>query len=166
MVDSGKSYTINGNISSSGGGALNASGPGTLEIGGTNTYGGGTTVNSGVLETLAAAALPTTGTVTVAGGQLLLNSAETYGGVSQSLVLDASTTLATGGGGLAVTWQGTVNLAGNSTVTATNSAGSLTLSGNLSGSGLLQKSRGRQSGSFPAPITRRSPAASKSATAR
>ena len=123
----------------------NQSATGRVSLSGNNTYTGGTTVGSGTLRLEAPSALPTSGAIAVNdGARLTFNLAGAYGGVGQLLTLNANQsanpvldTL----GGTAVTFAGNVALATGSTnrVEANGSTGTLTLSGNLSGSGTLIK---------------------------
>jgi fibronectin-binding autotransporter adhesin len=123
----------------------NQSTTGRVTLSGNNTYTGGTTVGSGQLRLDAATALPTSGPIAVNdAARLTFNLAGTYGGAGQSLTLNANQTATAVMDILsdaAVTFAGNVALATGSTnrVEANGSAGALTLSGHLSGSGLLLK---------------------------
>ncbi|TAD85692.1 MAG: hypothetical protein EAY75_10680, partial [Bacteroidetes bacterium] len=126
---------------------INCTSSGDFRVSGANTYTGGTTVNGGTaggrLRVDAVSALPTTGDIAVnTGGRITLNIAGTYGGVAQSLTFNPNQTTRPSLDILsdaAVIWQGTVALSASTRIEAVGAAGSLTLSGNVSGSGLLVK---------------------------
>lgn len=68
-VTSGSALTIAGDISESGGSqSLSVSGGGELILSGTDSYTGGTTISGGTLVLATAAALPSSGLVTIASG--------------------------------------------------------------------------------------------------
>lgn len=147
-IDSSGNIVVGVNITGSGKQlTLNANSTGDLRLSGSNSYDGGTTVNGGAaggrLRIDAVAALPTTGTVAVNnGGRLTLNIAGTYGGLTQALTFDPNQTTNPSLdtlSGAAVTWQGTVAINADTRIEANGSGGSLTFSGNLSGSGTLIK---------------------------
>ena len=70
---SGTSLTISGAISESGGSAgLTFSGGGSVTLSGSDTYTGGTTINGATLTLSTAAALPSSGLMTIAGGGRLV----------------------------------------------------------------------------------------------
>lgn len=126
---------------------LNAANSGDLRLSGTNTFTGGIDITGGTaggrLRVDAVASLPTTGTVAVStGGRLTLNVAGTYGGASQALTFSPNQTTNPALdilGGAAVIWQGTVGINANTRIEANGATGSLTFSGNVSGSGQLLK---------------------------
>ena len=105
----------------------------------------GGTANAGVAQIDGANALPTTGAVTVnTNSQLLLKGGATYGGIGQSLTLNGTGTTTTSGAlvtnsGDASTWQGTINVASASSINVQGAAGSLVISGSISGSSQLEK---------------------------
>jgi autotransporter-associated beta strand protein/T5SS/PEP-CTERM-associated repeat protein len=68
--DNNNNTTYAGALSGTGG-SLTKTGNGILSLAGTNAYDGGTAVNSGTLSLLIVAALPTSGTTTVAAGAIL-----------------------------------------------------------------------------------------------
>ena len=125
---------------------LNATNTGDLRLIGLNTYSGTTTVNgssTGRLRIETVGALPTTSAVAVNnGGRLLFNIAGTHGGTTQSLTFNPNQTanpsleILTDA---AVVWQGTTAINADTRIDATGTAGSLTLSGVVSGSGTLIK---------------------------
>lgn len=127
--------------------SVNASSSGDLRLSGTNSWSGGTNITGGTaggrLRVDAVAALPTTGTVAVStGGRLTLNVAGTYGGTTQALTFNpdqtANPSLDTLSGA-AVIWQGTVAINADTRIEPSGATGSLTFSGNASGSGTLIK---------------------------
>jgi autotransporter-associated beta strand protein len=65
-------FSILGNIS--GNYSLSENGTGTLVLGGTNTYTGGTYINSGVLEMLTLASIPTNGQILIGSNGSLLDA--------------------------------------------------------------------------------------------
>jgi len=143
------------------GGGTGSKTGGTLELGAgssadsfgsTNTFSGGLTIgdaagtaNAGIVQMDGVKALPTTGTITVnTNSQLLLNGGASYGASGQSLVLNGGGTGGSANGALSTsgndvsTWKGSVSLASNSGINVSGT-GSLTVSGQMSGSGQLQK---------------------------
>ena len=119
----------------SGAGGLTKAGAGTLTLAGTaaNTYTGTTTVNDGVLRVEKAGGLGNTAGGTVVGGDAALHL-DDVGTVNEALQLGSNG--AGGAGGLVNvsgnnTWAGNVALTGSSTVAV--NAGSLTISGVVSG---------------------------------
>lgn len=112
---------------------------GGLTIGDTNG-----TANAGVVKIDGANALPASGAVTVnPNSQLLLNGNATYGGSSQNLTLNGTGTPATGGAlalttGDNSTWNGNITVASASSINVQGAAGSLAVSGTLSGSSVLE----------------------------
>ncbi len=118
---------------------------GTVTLSGTNTYGGGTTVNTGTLVIGATTALPTSGSIAInAASSLSLNIAGTFGGVGQSLTLNANqatTPILSTLSGAAVTLLSNITLTDGTTnrIEANGALGSLTLAGNFTGSGNLLK---------------------------
>jgi autotransporter-associated beta strand protein len=109
--------SLSGVISGTGG-SIVKTGTGTWTLTGANTYGGGTTVNAGILQLGAGGSLLATGALTVNGGTFDLN------GISQAVG-------ALSGAG------GTIAL-GIATLTA-NSASSTTLAAAITGTGALVK---------------------------
>jgi len=139
----GANGTLSGLISGSG--SLTKSGEGLLTISGNNTYAGGTTVSSGSLTVGSGTALGT-GDVALSGGTLNLNAQTinnnfTVGG--GTLVVNNADALGAGsvtlsGGSLDVkanTVAKDITLTSDSTVAGANG----TISGVISGSGLLTK---------------------------
>lgn len=126
---------------------VNTASSGDLRLSGAGSWTGGTDITGGSsggrLRIDATNALPTTGTVAIStGGRLTLNVAGTYGGAGQSLNFTPNQTTTPSLDILsdsAVTWQGTVAINADSRIEANGSAGSLTFSGNVSGSGTLIK---------------------------
>jgi hypothetical protein len=119
-----------------------------------NTYSGGTTVAGGTAggrhRVDGAVSLPINWPVAVnTGGRITLNLVGTYGAVAQSLTFNSTQTTNPSLdilSGAAVTWVGTVALSADTRIEATGAAGSLTFSGNLSGSGSLIKQAARYFG--------------------
>ncbi len=147
-VDGSGNIVISSNISGTSKSlTVNASSTVDLRLSGTNSWDGGTNITGGSaggkLRVDAVAALPTTGTVAVStGGRMTLNVAGTYGGTTQALTFSPNQTANPSLdilSGAAVTWQGTVALNGDTRIEANGAAGSLTFSGNASGSGALIK---------------------------
>ena len=117
----GQNVALSTSALTSVGGALNKWGLGTLTISNTgNTYSGGTTVNAGTLY-VSGASLPSTGTVSVAGGGATLRTADgtartsTIGGLNlangANLVMDwgdqlQTTATATAPGNVALAFSG------------------------------------------------------------
>jgi len=141
-IDAGVTATFdsqsNANVLSGaigGSGGLVKLGAGTLTLSGSNTYTGGTTVSAGILAVSSAAALPTSGTVSVAtGSQLRISGDQTF---------NAPLTLAgefTGNLGVLVnasgtnTWSGPIGIA-TPTTRIESAAGTLTISGTITTSG-------------------------------
>lgn len=133
---------ISGVISNSGGTAsgISKSGTGTLVLSGANTYDGSTTVNAGVLRAANSAALGSTGTVSLANTDTVLELAQ---GVTLSRQLTISDTgnnktLRAQDGATAATYSGNITIsetaAGNFDVAA-GADGTLTLAGVISGTG-------------------------------
>jgi filamentous hemagglutinin family protein len=117
----------------SGGVGLNKTTGGTVTLSGANTYTGATTVSTGTLTVNNASALGTTagGTTVDAGATLALNNFTVAG---EALTLNGGTLSRAAGN---PTWSGTVSLAVPSTIDG--AAGTLTLSGVVSGAGDLIK---------------------------
>jgi autotransporter-associated beta strand protein len=145
-VDGTGNIVIGSAISGSGKSlTVNIAGTGDLRLTGANTYSGGTTLNStstGRLRIDAVNSLPTTGTVTInTGGNLRFNLGGTFGGVGQTLVFNPNQTALPAldlNNNPAVIWQGTVAFNADTRLEPSGS-GSLTFSGNASGSGLVLK---------------------------
>ncbi|HEX4129074.1 MAG TPA: autotransporter-associated beta strand repeat-containing protein [Pirellulales bacterium] len=132
FVDSGATYTLNGNLA--GTGALNVAGPGTLVLGGSNGFSGGTNLQAGTLSVANANGLGSGATVAFNGGAL-----QTVVGVSSG----SSLAIVNGGtfdtGGVASTFTGNLTGAGSlavvgggSLVMAGGGNGNVNLSGSLS----------------------------------
>ncbi len=107
--------------------SLTKAGSGALTLGGSNTYGGGTTLNAGLLSVNASGALGS-GTLTISGGTIQA------GGSPQTV---ANPVLVTGnfgvGGSQDFVFAGNVNLNNNTSTTITvNNAGNTSFSGVLS----------------------------------
>lgn len=141
-ISNAAARTFSSNVSGSGG--LAKSGAGTLTVTGSNSYSGGTTIAEGIVSVSAAWNLATTGSIGVSGaGVLRFNGSETFGSPGQLLVLSATQTsnaivnLAIGN---SATFLGDVVLAsGTNRVDPTGAGTSLTLSGNVTGAGAIQK---------------------------
>jgi len=140
VVDSGKTFAVNGTVQGNGG--LVASGTGTLVLGGNNTYTGGTLVNGGTVQIGNDAALgAASGAITLAGGTL-----HTTGDVASArnvtlsggdFAIDQGATFATtgnvgGNGGLVKNGSGTLEIDGTASHTGgtTINDGTLVLAGN------------------------------------
>lgn len=151
--DSGYSITIPQNLWDSGGGSLNKIGAGTLTLTGNNTYGGGTAINSGILNINADTALGSSnGPVTFVGNSTLQFGANDITlNSSRNLVINSGATAAidtngntgstiagsiTGQGSLVTAGTGTLTLAGSSNYTGTTTVnvGTLLVNGNAGGS--------------------------------
>jgi fibronectin-binding autotransporter adhesin len=133
LVTVGSNATIGGVIS--GTGLLQVFGSGTLTLTGTNTYSGGTNVGGGTLRLEGAAATVGTGQVSVVNGAAvdLTNGATLPNAFVVTNSSGASLLNSSGVG----TFTGSVSLGAN-TFRLNGAGGSgLTLSGNLSGTGLL-----------------------------
>ncbi len=116
----------------SGTGGLTKNGGGTLKLSGTNTYSGATSINSGILVAQNASALGAIdGAISLANGAELQIENDT---VFPAKILNISGTLRNNSG--ANTYNGSINLGGNATIST--DAGSLNLVGNISlgGNGL------------------------------
>ena len=133
ITSAGTNLTILG-ASTNTSGALTKIGAGTLTLSGTNTYTGATTVSAGVLNIQNAQGTGTTaGGVTVANGAALqIQGGITVGAEALSL---AGTGIANDGALLNISgnnsWGGTITLGSAGRINS--DAGSLTLSGNISG---------------------------------
>jgi autotransporter-associated beta strand protein len=127
--------------------AVNASSSGDLRLSGTNTFDGGIDITGGTgggrLRIDAVAALPTTGNIAISnGGRMTLNIAGTFGSASQSLSFNPNQTTNPSldiSSGAAVIWQGTVSIDAATRIESNGATGSLTFTGNVSGSGQLIK---------------------------
>ncbi|WP_298152512.1 YDG domain-containing protein [Flavobacterium sp.] len=145
-VDGTGNIVISSNITGAGRQlTFNAASSGDLRLSGTNTFDGGIIVNStgtGRLRVDALAALPTTGTVRInTAGVMRFNTAGTYGGTTQALEFNPNQTTTPSldlGSGITTTWAGTVNFLADTRVEP-SSAGTITFSGNATGSGNLLK---------------------------
>jgi len=128
---------------------------GVMELSGTNSFTGGITAGQaggtqgGTVQIDAPYAIPGTGGIVVnTNSDLLLDTAGTYGALGQSLTLNGPGTttnsgaLQIAGGGIGVTWQGNVTLSSTSYISASNSAGSLTLSGTFTDNGFTLQKQG------------------------
>jgi len=133
-VNTGSTYTFSGAGSIAGSGSLLLSG-GTLDLGTVNTYSGGTTINAGdTLQTEVAAALPSSGTVTVAGTLDLNGNNQSIGAFSDNGSATTSIISTTGTPTLTVNNGGTIS--GTTTLGTlglTVSGGTLNITGNLAG---------------------------------
>lgn len=107
-------WKMNGDITDSGsGGALVKTGNGRLELNGTNTYGGGTTVNGGMLHYLKAAAMSSSGTTTFNDGTTLgvsLGGADDFAVAGTGAGTLDGLLNGTGNGGATVVYNGDVAL--------------------------------------------------------
>ena len=128
---------------------------GVLELNGTNnTFSGGMTIGNaagtqaGTLQVAASDNLPAIGNILIEpNSQFLLNAASTsvFGSMGQTLTLNGVGTIGNSGAlrqasGITVTWQGSTALGSNSVISATGSAGQITLSGPVNDNGFqLQK---------------------------
>jgi autotransporter-associated beta strand protein len=133
QADPGSSLSISGGIS--GAAALRKLGSGTLTLSGSNSYSGGTTVSAGILAVASAAALPTSGTVSVAtGSQLRIAGNQTF---NAPLTLAGEFTNVTGvlvNASGTNTWSGPISIA-TPTTRIESAAGTLTISGTVTTSG-------------------------------
>jgi len=128
----------------SGSGGLVKTAAGTLTLTGTNTYSGGTTISDGIVAVAAAANLTTSGSIGVTGAAALrFNGSDTFGGVGQQLVLSATQStnpIINLASGQTASFLGDVVLAsGTNRIEPTGNAAFLTLAGNVTGAGALQK---------------------------
>ena len=124
-VSSGGPGTLSGIISGPSG-ALTKSGGDTLILSGANTYGGGTTINGGILELTQDGSLAATGTVTVNGSSRF----------DISTITGTSSTI----GALITALPSTVSLGGKTLIFGTGSSSNTTLAGTIIGTGgSLQK---------------------------
>ena len=104
--------------------ALVQSGAGTTTLSGANTYSGSTTVSAGTLEVGALNTIPSTSTVSVGGGTLLMSNADSVGAVNVSSgTISGAGTLTSN----AFTFSNTA--ANPVTVSAPLGGGSVTISG-------------------------------------
>jgi autotransporter-associated beta strand protein len=104
----------------SGAGGVTKSGPALLELGASNSYSGTTTVNSGTLSDVVAAAFSSASPINVIGGTLAVNFNETIAGLSGS---------------------GSVSIGNSQRLTVANTgANTYTFSGVISGAGAFVKS--------------------------
>ncbi len=139
-VASGRTLTASGILS--GGFSLTKSGAGTVTLTAPNSYTGGLVINSGIVTTNAAASVSSggtgTGPITVnSGGRLTLNSG--VGTLNRALTLNQGS-LFFAGSGSDLTFAGTIALAANSTIDATNNnSGFPAISANISGIGGFTK---------------------------
>ncbi|OYU80351.1 MAG: hypothetical protein CFE23_09810 [Flavobacterium sp. BFFFF1] len=124
----------------------NGTSSGNLILSGANTFSGGIIVNSttgtGRLRIDAVAALPTTGTIRInTSGVMRFNIAGTFGGATQALEFNPNQTALPSldlGSGITTTWAGTVNFLADTRIEP-SSGGTITFSGNATGSGALFK---------------------------
>lgn len=133
-VNTSSAYTFSGAGSIAGSGSLLLSG-GTLDLGTVNTYSGGTSINAGTtLQTEVANALPSSGTVMVAGTLDLNGNNQSIGAFSDngsattSIISTTGTPTLTVNGGGAI--SGTTTLG---TLGLTVSGGTLNITGTLTG---------------------------------
>jgi len=147
-VDSSGNIVISSSITGIGRSlTLNNATSGDLRLSGSNSFNGGITIAGGTsggrLRIDAVNSLPTTGTIAInTGGRMTLNIAGTFGGVSQALTFNPNQTTNPSLdilSGAAVNWQGTVAINADTRIEANGAGGSLTLSGNATGSGTLFK---------------------------
>ena len=130
------SVTISGAITTGTNGTIVKQGTGTLVLDGANTYTGVTTINAGTLSISKATSLGTTaaGTVVAAAGSLELKGGVSVGAEALTIGGDGA-----GGNGALRNLSGVNTYGGAITITANSTfksdAGSMTLTGLLSGSG-------------------------------
>jgi autotransporter-associated beta strand protein len=141
-ISNASSRTFSSSVSGSGG--LVKTGAGTLTLSGSNTYSGGTTISDGTVSVAAASNLTTSGSIGVTGnGALRFNGSDTFGGVGQQLVLSATQSanpIINLASGFTATFLGDVVLAsGTNRIEPTGGSAFLTLAGNVTGAGTLQK---------------------------
>ena len=136
----GQNVSLANAIDNSNTGGLKKGGAGILALSGSNSYGGGTTVNNGVLQVGSANALGTGG-LTVNGGTLDLNGKSVSvpafagaGGAITNAASGASTFTAAIAGGTSTYAGAIVDGLGSVTLTK-NGAGTLILSGSLAMAG-------------------------------
>lgn len=123
-------------------GGITKTGNGSLALSGANTYTGPTLVNAGSLWVYSVQALGSTasGTTVAAGGQLVLPGGVSVG--NEPLTLNGAGTPTSGGALLGIstnTWNGTVTLASDSTITSSNLTDQVLLAGLITGGGGLIK---------------------------
>ena len=116
LANSGSVLRVNGAASSTftgtigGSGALEKQGTGTLTLGAANTYAGGTTIAAGTLQLGAVNAIPSSGTVTLAGGTLSTGAGAGFSTVVGSLNLTADSTIALGTGAHTLIFTGIIGM--------------------------------------------------------
>lgn len=149
VIDGAANVTIASAISGSGKKlSVQGSGSGDLILSGTNSFSGGIDIaGSGRLRLGATAALPTTGDLSVSdAGRLRFAVAGTYGSSTQTLTFNpnqtATPSLDLQTSNIAVTLATKVALNADTRIESNGATGSLTFSGNLSGSGTLIKQAG------------------------
>jgi autotransporter-associated beta strand protein len=147
-VDSSGNIVVSSNITGSNKSlTVSAASTGDLRLSGTNSWDGGTNITGGSgggrLRVDAVAALPTTGTIAIStGGRMTLNVSGTYGSSPQALTFNPNQTANPSldiVSGAAVIWQGTVAINADTRIESNGGTGSLSFSGNASGSGTLIK---------------------------
>ncbi len=128
----------------SGSGALMKLGAGTLTLSGSNSFGGGTTVNSGVLQLGSAAGLPTGSAVALnANGALDLNTislivSSLSGSGTVDTVAGCNPTLTVGSNNATCTFAGTIQNSGGALTLLKSGSGTLYLTGTNSYGGGTQ----------------------------
>jgi len=153
-LGAGSSNDVTGEAAPNAGGITTgtfATGIGAVRSGDQNTFTGGLTIgdaagtaNAGVVQADGGNALPSAGTITVnPNSQLFIKGSSTYGATGQSLVLNGSGTPGTSGAlatntGDSSTWGGNITVASASAINVQGAAGTLAVTGSLTGSALLQ----------------------------
>ena len=146
VIDGTGNITISSAISGSGRKlSLQGAGTGDLVLSGANSFTGGIDVSGlGRLRFNGASSLPSTGDLSVSqGGRIRFATAATYGTTGQTINFNpnqtANAALDLQTNNIAVTLASNINLGADTRIESNGATGSLTLSGNLSGSGALIK---------------------------